>query len=76
VYLEVDDVQKSMSLLQATPGVSRIEHEPPGISIVLNGVERKAIVAALVNAGVGVETVASRHRLEDAFLEMVEGDSR
>jgi ABC-2 type transport system ATP-binding protein len=76
VYLEVDDMQKTMSLLQATPGVSRIEHEPPGISLMLNGVERKAIVAALVNAGVGVETVASRHRLEDAFLEMVEEDSR
>jgi ABC-2 type transport system ATP-binding protein len=76
VYLEVDDVQKTVSLMQATPGVSRIEHEPPGISLMLNGVERKAIVAALVSAGVGVETVASRHRLEDAFLEMVEGDSR
>jgi ABC-2 type transport system ATP-binding protein len=74
VYLEVDDVPKSMSLLQATPGVSRIEHEPPGISLILNGVERRAIVAALVGAGVGVETVASRHRLEDAFLEMVGGD--
>ncbi len=76
VYLEVDDVQKTMSLLEATPGVSRIEPEPPGISLMLNGVKRKTIVAALVNAGVGVETVSSRHRLEDAFLDMVGEDSK
>jgi hypothetical protein len=32
------------------------------------------VVAALVHAGVGVETVTARRRLEEAFLGMVEAD--
>jgi ABC-2 type transport system ATP-binding protein len=32
-------------------------------------------VAALVNAGVGVDRVVPRRRLEDAFLSLVGGDS-
>ena len=34
----------------------------------------RARVAALVHAGVGVETVTARRRLEDAFLGLVEAD--
>jgi ABC-2 type transport system ATP-binding protein len=72
IYIEVDDVEKATRVLQATPGVTRVEPEPPGVAIVLNGVARKDIVAALVHAGVGVETVATRRRLEEAFLGMME----
>jgi ABC-2 type transport system ATP-binding protein len=74
VYLEVQDVDRAVKLLESTTGVSRIEIEPPGLSLTLSGVERRDIVSALVHAGIGVDTVASRHRLEDAFLGMVEGD--
>ena len=74
VYLEVDDVGRARSVLEALSGVSQIALELPGLSIELNGIERKAIVAALVGAGVGVETVTSRHRLEDAFIEMLEAE--
>ena len=56
------------------PGITRVERQPPGISLQLNGTERKQIVAALVNGGVGVETVEARHRLEDAFIGIVEED--
>lgn len=72
VYIEVDDVGKAMLVLQSTPGVTRVEAEPPGIALVLNGVARKEIVASLVNSGIGVETVATRRRLEEAFLGMME----
>jgi ABC-2 type transport system ATP-binding protein len=74
VYLEVQDVDRAVKLLESMTGVSRIEIEPPGLSLTLSGLERRDIVSALVHAGIGVDTVASRHRLEDAFLGMVEGD--
>jgi ABC-2 type transport system ATP-binding protein len=74
VYLEVDDVEKAVSVLGGIAGVTRLEREPPGLSIILDGLERKELVAALVHAGVGVETITSRHRLEDAFLQMLAGE--
>jgi ABC-2 type transport system ATP-binding protein len=74
VYLEVDDVGRARSVLEALSGVTRVGSELPGLSVELNGIERKAVVAALVGAGVGVETVTSRHRLEDAFIEMLEAE--
>ena len=75
VYLEVDDVARAEQVLKDLPIVKRIEHEAPGLSVGMNGGKRSELVSALVRAGVGVETVTSRHRLEDAFLGMVEGDN-
>ena len=75
VYLEVDDVNRAMEVLARIGGVRGATPEPPGISVQLNGLERKKLVAALVNAGVGVETVSSRHRLEDAFIGMLQEDA-
>jgi ABC-2 type transport system ATP-binding protein len=74
IYVEVDDAVKAEQILKAIPGVQHVASEPPGLAVALNGVERKSIVAALVNAGVGVETVATRRRLEEAFLGMMEDD--
>ena len=37
---------------------------------------RTEVVAALVRAGVGVDRVVPRRRLEDAFLTLVGGDSK
>ena len=74
VYMEVDDPGRALELLQAMPGITRVERQPPGISLQLNGTERKQIVAALVHGGIGVETVEARHRLEDAFIGIVEED--
>jgi ABC-2 type transport system ATP-binding protein len=42
----------------------------------LNGTPRAAAVAALVRAGVGVNRVVPRRRLEDAFLALVGGGER
>ncbi len=38
----------------------------------LDGIERKELVAALVGAGIGVETITARHHLEDAFIGLLE----
>jgi ABC-2 type transport system ATP-binding protein len=78
VYLEVDDIDKAVKVLGSIDGVERLTREPPGLSVALDGIQRKELVAALVNAGVGVETITSRHRLEDAFLRMLadEGEER
>jgi ABC-2 type transport system ATP-binding protein len=37
----------------------------------LDGLSRAVAVAALVGAGIGVEAVAVRHPLEEAFLQLV-----
>ena len=75
VYVETTDNERAAQVLGAMPEVVTVTPEPPGMSVELRDHEsRAAIVAALVNAGVGVETVMLRRRLEDAFLGLVEGD--
>src|SRR5205085_12383002 len=71
VYLEVSNVRAATRVLKRIPGVRRVVPEPPGLTAELDGVRRSELVKALVEAGVGVETVTARHRLEDAFLGMV-----
>ena len=73
VYLEVDDVAAAQRVLEGLPNVSRIEHEAPGLTVDLTNEARAEVVAALVHAGIGVETVMTRRRLEDAFFGLVEG---
>jgi ABC-2 type transport system ATP-binding protein len=76
VYLEVDDVQVARRVLRAVPGVLRVADEHPGLSVEVRDVPRRALVAALVAAGVGVETVTARHQLEDVFLGLTGSGSR
>jgi ABC-2 type transport system ATP-binding protein len=75
VYIEVDDLDRAVRFLRSLPGIEALEMEAPGLSLRLDGIERKSLVAALVGEGIGVETVTSRHRLEDAFFQMLEGDT-
>ncbi len=72
VYLEVDDNDAARRVLEAMPTVRRIDDEPPGLAVSVDGTPRSELVAALVGAGIAVETVTARHRLEDAFLGLVE----
>jgi ABC-2 type transport system ATP-binding protein len=72
IYLEVDDVGAAQRVLQGVRTVTRVDAEPPGLTVDINGGSRAELVAALVHAGVGVETIMSRRRLEDAFLGLVE----
>jgi len=71
VYLEVTSVRRATSTLKKLDGVRRVVPEPPGLAVELDGITRSEVVAALVHAGVGVETVTTRHQLEDAFLGLV-----
>jgi ABC-2 type transport system ATP-binding protein len=73
VYLEVDDGDAARRVLSSHAGVGTVTPEGGGLLVDLRGGTRADLVAALVRAGVGVETVMSRRRLEDAFLGLVEG---
>jgi ABC-2 type transport system ATP-binding protein len=71
-YLEVDDRPTAREVLCRLPGVRRVNDDGGGLSVELDGATRQTMVAALVRAGVGVETVTSRRRLEDAFIALLE----
>jgi ABC-2 type transport system ATP-binding protein len=70
-YVEVDDNAKAEQVIRALPGVHDVRAEHPGLAVDLDGARRSDVVAALVHAGVAVDTVQSRHRLEDAFLGLL-----
>jgi ABC-2 type transport system ATP-binding protein len=70
-YVEVDDAATARRVLDGLVGVGRIGEDPPGLVVALDGATRPQLVAALVEAGVGVQTVTSRHALEEAFLGLV-----
>jgi len=70
-YFEVDDIPRAREVLARVPGVVQVADAPPGLTVELDGPSRATVVAALVQAGVGVETVVQRRRLEDAFVGLV-----
>jgi ABC-2 type transport system ATP-binding protein len=72
VYLEVDDVAGAERVLGSLGRVRTVTPEGKGLSVELDGIERREVVAALVGAGVGVETITARHHLEDAFIGLLE----
>jgi ABC-2 type transport system ATP-binding protein len=75
-HFEVSDADAATTVLSGLSGVQSIAAEGSGLLVDLNGVPRTEVVAALVNAGVGVDRVVPRRRLEDAFLSLVGGDSK
>jgi ABC-2 type transport system ATP-binding protein len=74
VYLEVDDLHRSRQILAGLDVVRRVVPEAKGLAVEMDGGRRSDLVAALVAAGVRVETVTSRHGLEDAFLGLLGGE--
>jgi ABC-2 type transport system ATP-binding protein len=73
VYLEVNDSAAARRVLEVLPSVRRVDDEAPGLAVTMTSGRRSDLVAALVAAEIAVETVTARHRLEDAFLGLVEG---
>lgn len=71
VYFEVDDPERATAVLEALPAVVGVTREPPGLTVELDGMPRSDLVATLVHAGIAVDTVAARNRLEDAFLGLL-----
>ncbi len=76
VQLDVSDVDTATSVLSALGGVRTVVPDGVGVVVDANGTPRADLVAALVNAGVGVDRVMPRRRLEDAFLALVGGDTK
>jgi ABC-2 type transport system ATP-binding protein len=74
VWLEVDDAPTAMLVLGQLPGVASVRLDGPGLLVEVAGARRADLVAALVAAGVGVETVTARQRLEDAFMGLVSAE--
>jgi len=71
-YVDVDDVARAAAYLATLPGVRAVEPEGQGLAVELDGMTRASLVRALVEHGFEVDTVTSRHRLEDAFLGLIE----
>jgi ABC-2 type transport system ATP-binding protein len=74
VDLEVDDVTRASALLHAMQGVVRVSPSDRGLIVELDGIRRSDVVSALVHAGIAVEAVTPRRRLEDAYLSIVADD--
>jgi ABC-2 type transport system ATP-binding protein len=75
VYVEVSDPVRARQVLDSLAVVVSVTAEPPGLAVEMRDHgSRAAMVKALVDAGVGVETVTLRRRLEDAFLGLVEAE--
>jgi ABC-2 type transport system ATP-binding protein len=76
VVFDVSDQAAAVALLSTMEGVSVVPDGQDGLVANLNGTPRAQVVEALVRAGVGVDRVMPRRRLEDAFLALVGSDTR
>ncbi|WP_127498557.1 alpha/beta fold hydrolase [Actinoplanes solisilvae] len=71
VQLEVSDVPAAERVLSELGVRSVLPDGPSGLIVDMNGTPRSEVVASLVRAGVDVDRVVPRRRLEDAFLALV-----
>ncbi|MCY1142685.1 alpha/beta fold hydrolase [Actinoplanes sp. Pm04-4] len=76
VQLEVSDVPAAERVLDELGVRSVLPDGPSGLIVDMNGTPRSEVVASLVRAGVAVDRVVPRRRLEDAFLALVGENSR
>jgi ABC-2 type transport system ATP-binding protein len=71
VSFTVDNPAQAAAVLHDLAGVDVMGIERRVVHAHLDGLPRALAVSALVGAGIGVEGVAARHRLEEAFLQLV-----
>ena len=77
VQFDVSDARAAREVLERLDGVRTVSSDGNGGLVVdINGTARSEVVAELVRAGVGVDRVVPRRRLEDAFLALVGENSR
>jgi ABC-2 type transport system ATP-binding protein len=67
----VDDPGRAADVLRELGGVTGVRVDGAVVHAELNGMARTVAVNRLVQAGLGVDMVAPRRRLEDAFLQLV-----
>jgi ABC-2 type transport system ATP-binding protein len=77
VTIDVSDLEAAARVLGRLAGVRTLATEGSrGLVVDLDSRPRAEVVAALVGAGIGVDRVVPRRRLEDAFLALVGTDTR
>ncbi|MCA1836686.1 MAG: ATP-binding cassette domain-containing protein, partial [Actinobacteria bacterium] len=75
VSFTVDDPALAAAVLRGLGGVNVMEVDRRVVHAHLDGLPCAAAVTALVGAGIGVEGVAARRALEEAFLQLVSGEA-
>ena len=76
IVVRTDDHDRAATVLAAALDLDRIDVEGDGLVVHLGDdgrVTSPAVVAALVAAGIGVESLTPRGRLEDVFLDLTGG---
>ena len=73
--IEVDDVTTATNVVRAMKGVTSVSADDHTLAVELDGIRRSEVVAALVHAGIAVESVVPKRRLEDAYLSIVQDDA-
>ncbi|MEV6297897.1 alpha/beta fold hydrolase [Actinoplanes sp. NPDC051861] len=76
VQLDVSDVPAATRVLSDLGVRSVTPDGASGLIVDMNGTARSEVVASLVEAGIGVDRLVPRRRLEDAFLALVGDNSR
>jgi ABC-2 type transport system ATP-binding protein len=69
---DVADAGRAAEVLAALPGTGPVERTDEGLVVDLGPTSRADALSALVGAGVAVDQLTPRRRLEDAFLSLVE----
>jgi len=72
VYIEVDDRERAQTVLQHVIGVTAVATQGDGLVVDQSSGSRADLSAALVGAGIQLETIMATQRLEDAFLDLLE----
>ncbi|MEV4809343.1 alpha/beta fold hydrolase [Micromonospora avicenniae] len=76
VLFDVTDPAAARAVLDRLDGVRVLPESDGQLVVDTNGTARSDVVAELVRAGIGVDRVVPRRRLEDAFLALVGESSR
>jgi ABC-2 type transport system ATP-binding protein len=71
VFVQVDDLPRGRNVLAGLPQVGNVQLQTDGLIVELSSGSRADLTAALVTAGLRVETVMATQRLEDAFLDLL-----
>jgi ABC-2 type transport system ATP-binding protein len=71
VYVEVDDRERARALLENLASVAKVQIQGDGLVIELRDGRRSDVAAALVGAGLRLETIMPTQQLEDAFLDLL-----
>jgi ABC-2 type transport system ATP-binding protein len=71
VYIEVDDRERARTMLSTIAGVTKVQSQGDGLLIEQRDGNRSDLAAALVGAGLRLETIMPTQQLEDAFLDLL-----